>query len=251
MGSALLRGWLDAKIPYAITVVEPAGLPAEFQGTPVTLADVPPTNVDIVLLAVKPQKMGDACKALSLTPATLVLSIAAGQSIDGFENYFGAGQPIIRAMPNTPAAIGKGITVAVANANVSPAQKQAAQLILQATGMVEWTNNEAQMDAVTALSGSGPAYVFLLMEAMAAAGEQAGLERHFAMTLARQTVIGAAALADADKTTPADILRHNVTSPGGTTEAALKVLMDDSSLMKLMSAAIKAATERSKALSGV
>lgn len=250
MGSALLRGWLAAKISYDITIIEPAGLPAEFQGTPVHLATAPPAHTDIVILAVKPQKMGEACKTLSLKPDTLVLSIAAGQSIDGFEDYFGAGQPIIRAMPNTPAAIGKGVTVAIANANVSPAQKQAAQIVLQATGIVEWINDEAQMDAVTALSGSGPAYVFLLIEAMAAAGENAGLEHDFAMALARQTVIGAAALAEVDAASPASILRHNVTSPGGTTEAALNVLMQDDALIKLMTAAIKAAMEQSKALSG-
>lgn len=251
MGSALLRGWLASGMNAVFHVVEPHGLPQEF--TKVSsihhhneAKDAPAS--DVYILAVKPQVMDEACRAVNAPKDSLILSIAAGQTIAGFEKRFGAAQPIIRTMPNTPAAIGKGITVAVANAFVTPEQKDIATQLLRAAGRVEWLDDEALMDAVTAVSGSGPAYVFLMIEVLGAAGEKAGLPKDLAMTLARQTVIGAAALAEVDRDTDAAILRKNVTSPGGTTEAALKVLMRSDGLQALMNEAVLTAERRGKAL---
>lgn len=260
MGSAMLRGWLAAKAENRIAVLEPAGLPDEFAAyapNPVTAyanaaefaAHAPP--VDVCVLAVKPQIMDDVCRAIapSLPPNALILSIAAGQGIAAFEQRFGRFRSVIRAMPNTPAAIGKGISVAVANASTTGAQKSLATALLQSVGLVEWVDDESLMDAITAVSGSGPAYLFLLIETMAAAGEAAGLPKEFAMKLARQTVIGSAALAEAEPALPASKLRENVTSPGGTTAAALNLLMNGE-WQDIMTRAVTAATARSRELSG-
>lgn len=259
MGSAMLRGWLAAKIENRIYVLDPAGLPDEFHSyapNPVTFFDsaekftarVP--QADIYVIAVKPQIMEDVCKsvAAAIAPETLILSIAAGQTIAAFEQRFGKDRAIVRAMPNTPAAIGKGISAAAANAHVNEAQKEQANTVLRSIGAVEWVGDESLLDPVTAVSGSGPAYVFLLIETLAKAGVESGLAPGFAMKLARQTVIGSAALAEADPAIPASKLRENVTSPGGTTAAALNVLMDGR-LQTLYDEAIAAATARSKELS--
>lgn len=259
MGSALLRGWLASGRIKHVYILDPGGLPDEFEDEVpgrITFYDKaetfagarPPAAVFVI--AVKPQIMDDVCHAIkrAVSPDALVLSIAAGQKIGKFENYFGVNQPIIRSMPNTPAAIGQGMTVCCANALITPAQKLLAAELLQAVGLVEWVDDESLMDAVTALSGSGPAYIFLLIEAMAAAGVKAGLDEDFAMKLARQTVIGSAALASAEST-PAETLRKNVTSPGGTTAAALAVLMAENGMQDLFDRAIAAATKRSKELS--
>ena len=252
MGGAMLRGWIASGVARRIYVLEPAGLPDEFRNDPSinVLADAAALpKTDVVILAVKPQAMKEVCQSLAekVSPDSLILSIAAGQKIANFENYFGTHQPVIRAMPNTPAAIGQGITVAVANQNTSTSQKEIADNLLKSIGHVEWAEGESVMDAVTALSGSGPAYLFHLIEAMAEAGTQCGLEPDFAMSLARQTIIGSAALAAAEPETPAAQLRQNVTSPGGTTEAALNVLMPE--MPDLFTRALKAATKRSKELS--
>lgn len=259
MGSAMLRGWLDAKIENRVYVLDPAGLPKEFEAyapNPVSFFDdaqkftarVP--QADVYVMAVKPQVMEDVCKSIAaaISPETLILSIAAGQTIAAFEQRFGHDRAVVRAMPNTPAAIGKGISAAAANAHVTATQKANADTILQSIGHVEWVDNEALLDPVTAVSGSGPAYVFLLIETLAKAGEASGLAPDFAMKLARQTVIGSAALAEADPKVPASKLRQNVTSPGGTTAAALNVLMDGR-LQGLFDEAIAAATARSRELS--
>ena len=259
MGSALLRGWLASGQVKHVYVLDPGGLPEEFEDEAparVTFYDKPdifagarpPASVFVV--AVKPQIMDDVCHAIKKAVPTdaLVLSIAAGQTIAKFEGYFGASQPVIRSMPNTPAAIAKGVTVGYPNAHVTPAQKTLADNLLKAVGHVEWIADEGLLDAVTAVSGSGPAYIFLLIEAMAAAGVKAGLKPDFAMKLARQTVIGSAALAEADPL-PAETLRKNVTSPGGTTAAALDVLMAPSGMQDLFDRALAAATARSKELS--
>ncbi len=254
MGSAMLRGWLSADIADSIHVLEPSGLPEEFRVNDrvhlLSSAD-DLENPDIVVLAVKPQMMNDVCQAIKghITPSTLILSIAAGQKIAGFETCFGSRQPIIRCMPNTPAAIGQGIAVAVANACVSPDQRKTAISLLRSIGLVEWIGDERKMDAVTALSGSGPAYLFYLIEVLAKAGEHSGLDPDFSMRLARQTIIGSAALAAAEPDLPAEILCKNVTSPGGTTEAALSVLMDQDALQNLFDQALQKATERSMELS--
>jgi pyrroline-5-carboxylate reductase len=180
---------------------------------------------------------------------TLVLSIMAGRTIGFLEKALPAGTAIVRAMPNTPAAIGRGITVAVANANVSAKQRRQASDLLAAIGAVEWTRDEALMDAVTAVSGSGPAYVFLLAEAMAKAGVAAGLPVALAERLARETVAGSGELLHRSELDAAT-LRRNVTSPGGTTAAALDVLMGPGGFDELLAKAIAAATRRGRELAG-
>ncbi|AEP09263.1 pyrroline-5-carboxylate reductase [Micavibrio aeruginosavorus] len=258
MGSALLRGWLSARIVGDVFVLEPAGLPDEFQDednvsgydSAAALREIA-SEIDVVVLAVKPQIMAQVCPDLKdIIPANaVVLSIAAGQTIGGFENYFGTDRAIVRSMPNTPAAIGEGITVAVTNKNVSAEQKQIASALLRAIGQVEWVDDEKLLDPVTALSGSGPAYLFYLIEVLAEAGTKAGLDKDFAMRLARQTMIGSAALAEADARTPAATLRKNVTSPGGTTAAAMDVLLKDNRMQSAFDDALAAATARSIELS--
>lgn len=257
MGSALLRGWLACDIASEIHVLEPHGLPPNINpDTRIKIyknagdLTVAAPVLDMMVIAVKPQIMDEVCAPLAplLAPHTAILSIAAGQTIASFERRFGTDRAIIRAMPNTPAAIGKGITVAVPNALVTDAQKNQAHALLSATGAVEWIAEESLMNAVTALSGSGPAYIFLLIETLAAAGEKAGLPAALAMILARQTVIGSAALAEIDADIPAATLRENVTSPGGTTAAALEVLMNGN-LQDIYDRALAAATARGKELS--
>lgn len=259
MGSALLRGWLSSGLVKHVYILDPGGLPEEFEDEVpqrITFYDKPEIfagahpQASVFVIAVKPQIMDDVCAAIkkAVSPEALVLSIAAGQTIAGFEKRFGNDQPIIRSMPNTPAAIGKGITAGCPNNHVTAGQKDLAASLLRSVGHVEWVGDESLLDAVTAVSGSGPAYVFLLIEAMAAAGVKSGLELSFAMKLARQTVIGSAALAEAEPL-PAETLRKNVTSPGGTTAAALEVLMSAEGIQSLFDRAIAAATARSKELS--
>jgi pyrroline-5-carboxylate reductase len=253
MGGALLQIWLEAFAQTRFHVIEPAGLPAAFQNnknvTHAAGATAQIRGSDIIVLAVKPQIMASACAALKphLDVTTLVLSIAAGQSLENFSKMLGAEQPVIRAMPNTPAAIGKGMTVAVAGKNVTAAGRKTAHALLMQTGAVHWAEDESLLDAVTALSGSGPAYVFYLIEVLASAGAKAGLEPGMAMALARQTVIGAAALAEQAPQTQAATLRENVTSPGGTTAAALEILMNGE-LEDLFARALAAAKKRGAAL---
>jgi pyrroline-5-carboxylate reductase len=203
------------------------------------------------VIAVKPQSAPEAVPPLAafIGKDTLVLSIMAGRTIEYLEKSLPMGSAIVRAMPNTPAAIGRGISVVVATSNVSGRQRKQASDLLAAIGKVEWVKNEALMDAVTALSGSGPAYVFLLAEAMANAGIEAGLPPALSTRLARETVAGSGELmhrSEVDATT----LRENVTSPGGTTAAALDVLMGPKGLQELVTRAIEAATRRSRDLAG-
>lgn len=257
MGSAMVRGWLAAKLISQIDILDPNGLPPELAlEEKITYCKNEDMFIstsgtwDVLIIAVKPQIMDEFCAAISgAVPSNLaVLSIAAGQTIDSFKNRLGAGRPIIRSMPNTPAAIGKGVTVACATPNTDESVQHMANALLSAMGKVEWTKDEGLLDAVTAVSGSGPAYVFYLIETLAEAGVKAGLDKELSMSLARQTVIGSAALADHDADIPASTLRENVTSPNGTTAAALSVLMDGR-LQNLMNEAIAAATARSKELS--
>lgn len=256
MGTALLRGWLKAGLIDRAAIIDPAPLPAEFAGndklTAFTDLDDDAQSAfdtDMIVLAVKPQIMDAVCERLKggLTPQTPILSIAAGRTLNGFSQIFGETQPIIRAMPNTPAAIGQGVTALIANKQVSTQQKEQATALMSAAGLTLWLEDESLMDAVTALSGSGPAYIFLLIEILARAGEQSGLPADQAMSLARQTVIGAAALAATDKDIPAATLRQNVTSPGGTTQAALNILMNGE-LQELFDRALDAAATRSREL---
>jgi pyrroline-5-carboxylate reductase len=203
-----------------------------------------------IVLAVKPQSMDSVVPAYAGPAATaLTISIAAGKSIAYYEKLLGDSRAIVRVMPNTPAAVGRGMAVCVANAKTTEAQRTRTSQLMAAVGDVAWIEDESLMDAVTALSGSGPAYAFLLVECMAKAGEAVGLAPDLAMRLARQTMIGSGELmrlASED----AGILRKNVTSPGGTTEAALKVLMGDPGLEALMIRAIAAATKRGQELAG-
>lgn len=259
MGGALLAGWLDKGRPAdSITVVEPdeetakavhqrhgvravtgpAGLDADFR--PAT-----------VVLAVKPESMDEVAPAYAgyAGPGTVFVSIAAGKTLAYFADKLGPEAAVVRAMPNTPASVGRGITVASANGRVDDVQKGRVGELLEAVGEVAWIDDEGLMDAVTAVSGSGPAYVFLLAECLAQAGEKAGLPADLSRRLAEHTVAGAGELLhQADE--PAAELRANVTSPGGTTAAALDVLMADGGWPDLMTEAIAAGVKRSRELAG-
>lgn len=250
MGSAMLAGWLAAGLEAeAVTVIDPA--PSDWlKGTGVHLTTALPEAPKVAIIAVKPQLMGDALPALQSLPAdTLFLSVAAGTPLATFEETF-PGAPIIRAMPNTPAAVGAGITAIVGNAHTDEAALDLAEGLLSAVGEVVRLASEDQIDAVTGLSGSGPAYVFHLIECLAAAGEAEGLPPEMAMRLAKATVAGAGKLALEAEETPSQ-LRINVTSPNGTTQAGLEVLMDEAKgLPPLITSTVKAAAARSRALKG-
>ncbi len=247
MGGALLESWHAIGCPLTCTVIDPVSPSATVPS--IHEAHDALSTADIILLAVKPQTLPDLCPALArlLPESALVLSIAAGTRLETFAGWFGARRPVIRAMPNTPAAIGKGITVAVPNAQVSPAQKHSAQILLESTGHLLWITEESLMDAVTALSGSGPAYVFYLIESLSRAGVSLGLSPEISAALARQTVIGSAALAESQSGVPPEQLRHAVTSPNGTTAAGLAVLMDGR-FDEVLQDTLHAACARSKAL---
>lgn len=247
MGGAMLRGWLARGLePGAVTVIDPRLAP-EWQGKGLRINADLPFDPAVLVLAVKPQMMADALGGVPTLPGTLVLSVAAGTTIATFERAF-PGAPIVRVMPNTPAAIGQGISALIGNARATPAHLDLAETLMAAVGRVVRLDSEDQMDAVTALSGSGPAYVFHLIETMARAGEAQGLPAALSLELARATVAGAGALAVSADEDPA-ILRENVTSPGGTTAAGLRVLMDpDTGLPPLMARTIAAATERGREL---
>ncbi|MBM3569913.1 MAG: pyrroline-5-carboxylate reductase [Alphaproteobacteria bacterium] len=258
MGGALLSGWLDRGMPAAaVTVVEPLIASAEAVrklgvAAHPTVETVPAAfQPQVVLIAVMPQAMDAAAPACGRFAAkgALVLSIAAGKTIAYFERALGAGARIVRAMPNTPAAVRRGFSVMAANAAVGGSGRALAESLLGAVGETAWVEDEGLIDAVTAVSGSGPAYVFLLIETLAQAGIAAGLEAGLAMRLARATVIGAGELARLSPAS-AEQLRKNVTSPAGTTEAALKVLMASDGLAPLMTRAVAAATRRSRELAG-
>jgi pyrroline-5-carboxylate reductase len=254
MGGAMLAGWLRLGLdPRQIVVLDPQPATAVTALGEQGLRLNPPTqtisNVSVVVLAVKPQTAPEAMASLKplIAPDTLVLSIMAGRTLGFIEQALPG--PVVRAMPNTPAAVGRGITVAVANQQVSTAQRELAQLLLTALGTVEWIEDEALMDAVTAVSGSGPAYVFLLAETLARAGEAAGLPAKLAAKLARATVAGSGELLHRSPLDAA-VLRENVTSPGGTTAAALEVLRSSEGLQPLLTKAVAAATKRSRDLAG-
>ncbi|MCU9850359.1 pyrroline-5-carboxylate reductase [Defluviimonas sp. WL0024] len=250
MGSAMLEGWLKGGLPAAsVWVSDP--YPSDWlKGQGVNLNAALPEAPAIVLVAVKPQMMAEALPGLARMGGgrRLFLSVAAGTTIAYYESVLGAETPIVRAMPNTPAAIGRGITAITGNARATAAHLDLAEVLLSAVGQVVRIEGEHQMDAVTAVSGSGPAYVFHLIETLAAAGVAEGLPADLAMRLAKATVAGAGALAEASEEQP-DQLRVNVTSPGGTTAAALKVLMDEArGFPALLREAVHAAAERGREL---
>lgn len=256
MGGAMLSGWLNKGTPgnhFAIISPRPSDellALCEDKGAPCLLSVPDDLTPSVVIVAVKPQKMEQVLPTLvPLAKANPVfVSVAAGTSIATFENIFGRDAALVRAMPNTPAQVGRGITIGYATTHVSAAQKEAVADLLAVTGAFDWVEAEALIDAVTGVSGSGPAYLFYMVEAMAAAGIEAGLAPDLAMKLARATVEGAGELlyqSDLDAAT----LRQNVTSPGGTTAAALNVLMaEDDGLGPLMTKAIGAAKKRAEEL---
>ncbi|MGE5540014.1 MAG: pyrroline-5-carboxylate reductase [Gemmatimonas sp.] len=259
MGGALVKGWRARGIAGdRIVIVEPseaARAAAAALGVSV-LAAPPPTDparpFAAIVLAVKPQVMGNVAPLYRALVGgdTVVLSIAAGTTTDTLRSFVGTAGAVVRAMPNTPAAVGRGMTVLFAASGTSEAQRALCGELMSAVGEVRWIADEALMDAVTAVSGSGPAYVFHLIEALAKAGVAAGLDPKLAEDLARATVSGSGELARLSTDSPSQ-LRVNVTSPGGTTEAALKVLMaDPGGLAELMTRAVAAAAKRSKELSG-
>jgi pyrroline-5-carboxylate reductase len=257
MGGALLHGWLERGIPASsITVVEPDQMRARAaKGRSVAVvadaADLksPPPNV--VVLAVKPQSVEVVAPQYARFAAVgaVVLSIAAGRTIAGLVACLSPRAAVVRAMPNTPAAVRRGVTVACANAAVDATQRAVCQDLLAAVGAVLWIDDETLMDAVTAVSGSGPAYVFLLAECLAQAGIDAGMPAEMARRLARETVVGSGELLAQSDAAP-EVLRRDVTSPGGTTAAGLAVLMADGGLQDLLSRAVGAAARRSRQLAG-
>ncbi len=255
MGGAMLDAWVALGLsPANVVVLEPQPSPDIAALTERGVRLNPPRDsvgdIAAAVLAVKPQIAPEVLTALApfVAGATVVLSIMAGRTLRFLADNL-PGAALVRAMPNTSAAIGRAITVAIANPRVSPEQRALVDALLSAVGAVEWITDEALMDAVTALSGSGPAYVFLLAESMARAGTAAGLPPTLAATLARATVAGAGELLNRSLLDPAT-LRQNVTSPGGTTAAALEVLMAQDGLERLMTAAVAAATKRSRDLAG-
>jgi pyrroline-5-carboxylate reductase len=255
MGGAMLEGWLAlglAADKIAVLEPQPTSDIAALAGRGLRLNPAPRDigEAAAIVVAVKPQTAPEAMPALApfVGGSTVTVSIMAGRTLRFLEGALPRAA-LVRAMPNTPAAIGRGITVAVANARVSPPQRELVHALLSAVGAVEWVEDEALMDAVTAVSGSGPAYVFLLAEAMARAGAAAGLPPALAATLARATVAGSGELLQRSPLDAAS-LRQNVTSPGGTTAAALEVLMGKDGLEPLMTRAIAAATKRSRELAG-
>lgn len=260
MGGAMLTGWLASGLAPAQVFVQDPGPPPEMSvllsdhgiasKPTLSVADLPAPPA-VIVVAVKPQIMDDVFPTLAglAGPDTLVLSIAAGRTIAGFERHLPNGTAVVRTIPNTPAAIGRGITVCVPNAHVTDRQRALTDGLLASIGEVGWVDDEALIDVATAVSGSGPAYVFLLAECLAAAGVEAGLDPQLATRLAEATVSGAGELMHRSESDPAT-LRENVTSPNGTTYAALQVLMADDGLRPLMVKAVAAATKRSRELAG-
>lgn len=255
MGGAMLAGWLEAGLdPRATTIIDP--VPARpivdlCARHGIRLNPAEPEPGAVLVLAIKPQGLEAAAPGLDrlVGPDTLLVSILAGKTIADLRARLPRARAVVRAMPNLPASIGRGATGACANAEVTPAQRDAADALFAANGTVAWLADEAQIDAVTAVSGSGPAYVFLLVEALADAGIAEGLEPSVAQALARATVSGAGALLEASPEEAAE-LRRNVTSPGGTTAAALDVLMRPDGLAPLLRAAMAAARRRAAELAG-
>ena len=250
MGRALAAGWIEAGIDRrSVTVVDPFAGAREHAASlglnaAAAASDVP-APIDVAVLAVKPREIETVLGELA--PARLYLSIAAGRSIGEIEAVVGAGKAIVRAMPNTPAAIGLGMTGLCASRGAEAADRERAATLMAAVGAVEWLERESDMDALTAVSGSGPAYVFLLIECLAAAAVEAGLEADLAGRLATATVHGAGAYAASSDVAAAE-LRRQVTSQGGTTEAALRVLTEDGAFARLIRDAVAAAAARSREL---
>ncbi|WP_224815758.1 pyrroline-5-carboxylate reductase [Hasllibacter sp. MH4015] len=249
MGSAMLEGWLATGLDVgAVHIIEPK--PSDWlQGTGVRINGDLPADPAVLMIAVKPQMMEEALPRVAGFGGggTLILSVAAGTPINAYVDAFGPGTRIIRSMPNTPAAVGKGITAIVGNADATAADMDLAEAMLGTIGQVVRLSTEAQIDAVTGISGSGPAYIFYMIDALAAAARAEGLPEDMAMQLAKATVAGAGALAEQSDESP-EQLRINVTSPNGTTQAGLEVLMGEGGLAPLIRRTVAAATARSREL---
>ena len=257
MGGALLGGWLAQGLDPKHIVVQDPGPPPAMAALLAKHGIVARAKAEldrapaVILVAVKPQVMGEVFPGLAKLagPETVTLSVAAGKTIASFEKHLPAKSAVVRSIPNTPAQVGRGITVCAANGHVTAAQRTLCQSLLEAVGAVGWVEDEGLIDASTAVSGSGPAYVFLLAEALAEAGRKAGLPSDLADQLARWTVAGAGELLHRSDL-PASQLRQNVTSPNGTTYAALQVLMAEDGIQPLFDKAVAAATKRSRELAG-
>ncbi len=256
MGGAMLAGWLKSGISGSdLLVIDPGPPPAMAKlitdnGARHVTSAPEGLKAGVLFLAVKPQVMGAVLPPLKslVGPETVVVSVAAGTTLSFMQSHLGEAA-MVRAMPNTPAMIGRGVTGAFANGTVSAEKRELVHNLLKVSGPVEWVQTEADIDAVTAVSGSGPAYVFYLVECMAEAGRKAGLEADLAMRLARETVAGAGELLH-QSPDDASKLRQNVTSPGGTTAAALNILMADDGMQPLFDKAIAAARKRAEELAG-
>ena len=258
MGGALLAGWLRMGLEgRRVTVVDPGideatSAPLRAQGVTINPPPGHGSPPAVLVLAIKPQTLDTAAPDLArlVGPETLLVSIVAGKTVSDLARAFPGVRAFARAMPNTPAAVGCGITGVVADPGVTEAQRRTVDTLLRSVGAVEWLDDEALIDAVTAVSGSGPAYVFYLTECLAKAGEAAGLPPETAQRLARATIEGAGALMAADPAVPPATLRRNVTSPGGTTAAAVAVLESSDRLAGLMLETVLAARDRARALAG-
>ena len=252
MGTAMLKGWLAADRDLRVAVVDRHPTSFLLDHPRVTVdetVEMPGPAPQTVVLAVRPQQMDETCKALkpALAEDALVISVAAGQTAGRIQSLLHKDQPVVRTMPNTPAAIGQGITGAFATPGVSAVQKETADRLLTALGEIVWLEREDLMDPLTAVSGCGPAYVFALMEVLAKTGEKLGLPPETANRLARATVIGSGAFAGTQGAMPLSTLRESVSGP--VTSAALKVLLESGSLQRLFDDALTAATTRAKELS--
>lgn len=256
MGGALLAGWVRLGLDLArVTVIDPRPsdtIKALLADHPTAVNPPAPAPADVLILAIKPQMADEVMPEVKhlVIDTTVIVSVMAGKTIARMEAVFGAGTAIVRTIPNTPAAVGKGITGAAANAHVRAGQRALVNTLLGAVGRVEWLAREDWIDAVTAVSGSGPAYVFLIAETLARAGAAAGLPADLAARLARATVEGAGELLYRSPDITPATLRQNVTSPNGTTHAALQVLMADDGVDPLFAAAVAAAAKRSRELAG-
>jgi pyrroline-5-carboxylate reductase len=258
MGGAMLRGWLAGGLPpVGVALIDPAPSPeivafAAQHGLALNPAEGALAPPQVLVLAIKPQMLESAAPRLApiAGPETLVLSILAGKTIANVRARLPSARAIVRVMPNTPAAVGRGASAGAANDAVTARQRDWAERLMRTIGMFDWLADEALIDAVTALSGSGPAYVFALVEAMAKAGEAVGLPAQLAMRLARATVEGAGELLHREPEVSAAQLRINVTSPAGTTAAALAVLQAPDGLEGLMTRAVAAAHRRAGELAG-
>ena len=254
MGGALVAGWEKQGLINTLIINKPSDLSTDLPQIHNLFhvkqtADLDLSCTDMVALAVKPQIMEEICRQLApVLPAGVpVLSVAAGKTTSFFRQHLGGDKPVIRAMPNLPSSIGLGISALYATPDTDATHKTMAEQLMLACGDFLWLTDEGQMNAVTALSGSGPAYLFHMVEAMAKAGEKAGLSPEHAIALARQTIIGSAALMQAQPYDTATKLREQVTSPNGTTQAGLEVLMDGR-FQDIIDAVIRAAQERAQAL---